>query len=182
MQTQQTAFDWLAAFITIGALAIGLISMAVGWVSRHWPTADRRPTTAEPAPAGRRVMSRPASMRRPKRRGVVSIPVSRYGMAAGGMDARAAAPEAAAPDMDAENAGMPRLSRMISDADLIAFLAVLRGPGGKYRYSANAIFGFVGGDRNTVLARIKEIRDGPKPVYPPRTPEQQQLRSELGLG
>lgn len=76
---------------------------------------------------------------------------------------------------------MPRLSRTISDADLIAFLAVLRGPGGKYRYSANAIFGLVGGDRNTVLARIKEIRDGPKTTYPPRTPEQQQLREQLGL-
>ena len=175
---QQTAFDWLAVIVTIAALAIGLISMAVGWVSRHWPSAapPRRP------PAGRRVMSRPASMRRPRRRRVVSIPVSRYGMAAGGMDSHPAAPEAGAPDMDAENAGMPRLSRTISDADLIAFLAVLRGPAGKYRYSANGIFGLVGGDGNTVLARIKEIRDGPKTVYPPRTPEQQQLREQLGLG
>lgn len=176
MEGHATPYDWIVAIIAVGALAIGLISMAVGWV------ADRRPRREEAPPTRRRrpIMSRPASMRqRVRRYGVVSIPVSGMAYQAGGM----VSPRAETPDMDAENPGMPRLSRAISDGDLIAFLAVVRGKDGKHRYTANAIFALVGGDRNAVLARIKEIRAGPpQAVYPPRTPEQQQLRSELGLG
>lgn len=86
------------------------------------------------------------------------------------------------PGMDAINTDMPRLSRDISDSDMVAFLAIVRGKDGKHRYSANAIFALVGGDRNAVLARVKEIRSGPSvPVYPHRTPEQEALRRELGL-
>lgn len=89
-----------------------------------------------------------------------NIPVSRYGMDAGGMDD----PPPAAPDIDAVNAGMPRLSRDITDNEMIVLLAAQRGKDKKYRYSANAIHGLVGGDRNTVLATIKSIRDVPPPA------------------
>lgn len=171
-----TAWDYLAAFIAIGALAIGLISMAVGQIMK---LLDRQRAPRRPAPR-RRVMSRPAPARRRKRQyASIYIPVSSMPYQAGGMDA----PPRAAPDMDAPHAGMPTLSRDITDDALLAFLAVVRGKDGKPRYSANAIHGLVGGDRNTVLAKIKEIRSGPSaPIYPPRTPEQRQLREELGIG
>jgi hypothetical protein len=108
----------------------------------------------------------------------VYIPVSRYGMEPGGMDA----PPSAAPDIDAQNTGMPRVSRDITSNELIVLLAVMRGPDRKPRFSANAIHTLVGGDRNTVMAKVKEIRNGPDaPVFPPRTPEQQQVRAELQL-
>jgi hypothetical protein len=158
----QLAWDYLAAFITIGALAIGLISMAVGWVSDR---LDRRRQSYRASPA-RRIMSRPRSMRRAKRaHASVYIPVSRYGMDTPGMESSTVA----APDMDAPNAGMPRVSRDITTSDEIVLLAVLRAPDGSYRHTANKIYQFVGGDRNSVLEKVREVRA--KPVYRPLTPD-----------
>jgi hypothetical protein len=73
--------------------------------------------------------------------------------------------ERAPPYMDAANDGMdgwelPRISRCIDDGELIVLLAALREPSGKHRFSANQIHTLVGGERNTVLARVKEIRAG----------------------
>lgn len=90
----------------------------------------------------------------------VYIPVSQYGMDAGGM-ADASPP---APDIDAVNTDMPRLSRSMPDNEMIVLLATQKGKDNKYRYSANAIHTLVGGDRNTVLATIKAIRDVPPPA------------------
>lgn len=71
---------------------------------------------------------------------------------------------AAAPDMVASNADMPRLSRNITEDDELAFLCVVRNSDGKYRHSANKIFDLMGGDRNTVLAKIKAIRASGPPA------------------
>lgn len=90
----------------------------------------------------------------------VYIPVSRYGMEPGGMEND----EAPAPDIDAANTDMPRLSRNITDNEMIVVLAMQRGKDGKHRYSANAIHALVGGDRNTVMARIKELRETKPPA------------------
>lgn len=84
----------------------------------------------------------------------VYIPVSQYGMDAGCMETE----ESAAPDIDAVDAGMPRVSSHLSDIETIAMLSMQRGKDGKHRYSANAIHALVGGDRNAVLARVKELR------------------------
>jgi hypothetical protein len=84
----------------------------------------------------------------------VYIPVSQYGMELPGMGD--AAP--IVPDIDAENTDMPRVSSKLSDQEVIVLLAAQRGKDNKYRYSANAIHSLVGGDRNTVLATIKELR------------------------
>lgn len=73
-------------------------------------------------------------------------------------------PSPAAPDIDAENTDMPRLSRNITDREMIVLLAMQRGTHGKHRYSANAIHTLVGGDRNTVLATIKQLREVPPPA------------------
>ncbi len=70
----------------------------------------------------------------------------------------------------------------LSDAETIALLAAQRKPDGKHRYSANQIAILVGGNRNAVLARVKELRAGAPPVvFRPLAPEQQQLRDQLQL-
>ena len=81
----------------------------------------------------------------------VYVPVS-------GIDIAPAHTAPAAPDIAATNADMPRLSRYITDEDELTLLCVIRNADGKYRHSANRIFDLVGGDRNTVMARIKAIR------------------------
>lgn len=84
----------------------------------------------------------------------VYIPVSQYGMDAGGMETD----EADAPDIDAVNTDMPRLSNKLTDGEIVVLLAMQKGANGKHRYSANQIHTLVGGDRNAVLARVKELR------------------------
>jgi hypothetical protein len=82
----------------------------------------------------------------------VYIPVSQTGMARqtsaapiGADRGMGAAPDRAAPDIDAAEAGMdgwpqaPRVSTHLSDAETIALLAVQRRGDGKHSYSANAI-------------------------------------------
>jgi hypothetical protein len=90
----------------------------------------------------------------------VYIPVSRYGMDAAGMDEG----EDDAPDIDAPNAGIPHFKRDMSDSEWIAYMAVARGKNGKHRFSANQIHTAIGGDRNAVLARVKELRATPAPA------------------
>lgn len=120
----------------------------------HGPMRYQRWITTFIMWSDRRAAQRAAGMN------LVSIPVSQYGMAATGMDAE----DRGAPDMDAENPGMPRLSRTITDNEMIVLLAVQHGRDGKHRYSANAIHALVGGDRNTVMATIKELRATPPPA------------------
>jgi hypothetical protein len=87
----------------------------------------------------------------------VYIPVSNTSTPEPGMDT-------ATPDMDAEKNEMPRLSRDITPTDELALLCVIRNPDGKHRHSANDIYKFVGGDRNKVMATIREIRGTPAPA------------------
>jgi hypothetical protein len=94
--------------------------------------------------------------------------------------------EAAAPDTDVAEAGTegwntPRISTRLSDAETVALLAAQRGKDGKHRYSANQIHGLVGGARADVLAQVRQLREGAPAVFPPLSPEQQQLRRELQL-
>lgn len=85
---------------------------------------------------------------------LVYIPVSGMPYQSGGMDDG----EDAAPDMGAADADMPRVSRNITDNEMIVLLSMVRGKDGNHRYSANQIHTLVGGDRNAVLARVKELR------------------------
>jgi hypothetical protein len=88
-------------------------------------------------------------------------------------------------DIDAANAGMdsyepPRIGRYLGDDEILVMLAVQRLPDGRYRYSANRLVQFVDGDRNTVLATIRAIRDAPQ--YPaPLTDDQRTARAVLDL-
>jgi len=108
---------------------------------------------------------------------LVSIPVSQTSMDDHTSAPTGAGMSIAAPDIDALDAGMddwsmPRLSARLSDAEMIVLLATQRRADGKHRYSANQIQTLIGGDRNTVLARIKELRGlAPPAVYRPLTPD-----------
>ena len=89
------------------------------------------------------------------------VPVSRYGMDAGGMPQEAppaSSPEEKASDIDALNPGIPQFNRDMTESEWIVYMAVARGKDKKYRFSANAIHTAIGGDRNAVLATIKELR------------------------
>lgn len=148
--------------LLIFVLTLWAINVLPGKVRAWWNMS-----TSDDAPSG------PTGGMEP-----VYIPVSQYGMEPTGMDAQ----PNDAPDIDAVNTGMPRISRDISSDELIVLLAVMRGPDKKPRFSANAIHALVGGDRNTVLAKVKEIRNGPDtPVFPPLSDEQKQLRQQLQL-
>lgn len=57
---------------------------------------------------------------------------------------------------------LPRFHRDITEDDELRGLCMVRNKDGKYRHSANKIYEFVGGDRNTVMAKIKEIRATPE--------------------
>ncbi len=61
----------------------------------------------------------------------------------------------------------PRLSRRLSDTELIALLSVQRGKDNRYRFSANQITQLVGGSRAEVLNQVRAIRDTPPPVLFP---------------
>lgn len=85
-------------------------------------------------------------------------------------------------DMDDDIDEMPRIGRRLSDTEVVILLAAQRRIDGKQRFSANQIYALVGGDRNTVMRQIKELREGPNPAeYRPITPEQQAQREALGL-
>jgi len=69
----------------------------------------------------------------------------------------------------------------LTDAEIVILLGVQR-RGGKYRFSANQIQALVGGDRNTVMRQIRELREGMSTAeYRPLTPEQAASRASLGL-
>lgn len=79
----------------------------------------------------------------------VYIPVLETGTEAPGIPATA--------DIGAEKP----FDRDITAGEWIVRMACARNEEKKYRFSANQIHTAVGGDRNTVLAKIKEIRSGP---------------------
>jgi hypothetical protein len=142
-----TPWDYLAAFITIGALAIGLLSMLVGMVA-GW--LQRRSSLPRP----RAVMSRRARPPLRSRHAPVYISVSRYGGMVGGMEN----PKPAKADIDAPNSGMEPMTigrDIMNDAAFITFLARQKTPNGKYRLSANKIF------------EVKQVRATPQ--YRPLT-------------
>jgi hypothetical protein len=99
-----------------------------------------------------RVMSNSAPVKEYEQPDPVYIPVPHTSMPASGIL-----------DIDAEKPEMPRLSRDITDNEMLFFLAVVRNKDGRYRYSANAIWRLLGGDRNSLLVKIKEIRTIPAP-------------------
>ena len=75
-----------------------------------------------------------------------------------------------------------RISRRMTDVEVIALLAVQRTPEGKERFSANAIAALVGGTRSEVLAQVRAIRNVAQPAaFPPLSAEQQAAREQLEL-
>ena len=85
----------------------------------------------------------------------------------------------AAPDMDAEQWEMPRISAYLSDDEFLVFRARQKTRNGGWRLSANQIVKTVGGDRTQVLKTIREVREGPAEFKP--LSAEQQLRERLQL-
>jgi hypothetical protein len=115
----------------------------------------------------------------------VHVPVAATGIDTGAVAPASNGTASPAPDTDGQKAGtdtweMPRISRRLTDADMIVLLAVQRTTVGKQRYSANQIAQLVGGSRAQVLALVKTIREGPA-EFRPLTAEQQTTRTALGL-
>lgn len=75
-----------------------------------------------------------------------------------------------------------RISRRLTDVELIALLAVQRTAAGKERFSANAIAALMGGTRAEVLVQVRASRNvAPPAAFPPLSAEQQAAREQLGL-
>lgn len=75
-----------------------------------------------------------------------------------------------------------RISRRMTDVEVIALLAVQKTAAGKERFSANAIAALVGGTRAEVLAQVRAIRNvASPPAFPPLSAEQQATREQLSL-
>lgn len=121
---------------------------------RRWIDAHAARMEAQYTPRRYVVMSWPEDEEKELVSDPVCIPVSHTSIERSGMNGDR-------PDIDAENHEMPRLSRDITEDAELVFLCVVRNKDGKYRHSANKIYELIGGDRNTVLAKIKEIRSVP---------------------
>lgn len=170
-----TGFVW---FWIVRPIAVAAQDAYLDWQESRADRDDELPARRPRPPLPTRaVMSRVQPIARNVSPQVVSMPVSQYGGMATGMENVVPV----APDIDAENAGMApvdALRDIMSDEALLALLARQKLANGKYRMSANKIFDLLGGDRNTVLAQIKSVRDTPQFR---RTPEQEANRSALGL-
>lgn len=153
--TDQTVWDYLVAFVTFAALAIGLISMAVGQLAA-W--RDRRTARR------RRVLPR-ARMRVVRQAGapVRAMPEPAEPLPVRSQQHQAEPIEPVENEPVREPLQLNRLSR----AAEIALLAVQRNEDGSYRHSANAITQFVGGTAADVKRQIAEIR-ATKPEEPPK--------------
>lgn len=176
---QTTAYDWIAAILTIGMLAIGLISMAVGWVMDRLPERN-----APDAPsADRCIMSRPASMRRPKRarqaRVAATLPSAGQRIAMPGNAGNEALPGngVATPLPDAAR----DIIRMQAKAEAVVALLESK----KLTNKAEAIELIFGcrrsGRDGSPYKQAQALVDAQLTRYPNRTPEQEQARAELGL-
>jgi hypothetical protein len=151
--------DIVLLIIVCGALAIGSISMLVGWVADRWDSVEmwwqtRQHMSSHPQTA--RVISDTTALH-------VPVPATST-LTDTGTD---------------DDITMPRISRRLADSEIITLLTVQRTAGGKYRFSANQISVLVGGKREDVLSQIRAIRDAPQ--FRPLTPEQAAQREALGL-
>lgn len=165
--SNQIAWDYLAAFVTIAALAIGLISMAVGRISTwresdDWPDIERRP------PAAHRVMSRPRLVRRRAE----PVRWTREPPEPAPVRAHQNQLEPTEPGETGTPCEPLQLNRLSRTAE-IALLAVQRNGDGAYRHSANDITRLMGGTAADVKKQIAEIR-----ALPPEEPTRPAARAD----
>lgn len=160
----QTAWDYLAAFVTIAALAIGLISMAIGQI-QAWRERHARPTP-------HRWRHVPARRARPPlrtdrwfavvRRAHEPVRIALEPAEPGAVRAQQNQLEPVEP-AENEPAREPLQLNRLSRESEIALLAVQRNEDGSYRHSANDITKFIGGTAADVKKQVAAIR-GSKPA------------------
>ena len=142
---QMTDFGWflvgLAVFVVLAALLglIKLASMATQWIEERPERAARAAEAINQAPGVSRFVSARAHV-------LSSEPPQPAPKLVSGTGINPVSIPPAAPDRD-----------------IVAALAAIKTVDG-YRFSANAIYGFVRGNRNEVLAWVREVR-GDEDVY-----------------
>lgn len=161
---QQTIYDWLAAILTLGALAIGLASMAVG---RYMVWRDRRAARHAPTHKRRRNNHPARRWKHERPRALVRIPLE----PAEPLVVRAQQNQVEPIEPGTiEPAFEPTQLYRLSLHDEIVLLAVQRDERGAYRHSANAITKFVGGTAAEVKKIVADVRGtAPEKVQPPRS-------------
>jgi hypothetical protein len=163
------AFGVISSFV----LLLWGVNAIKGWLSHDMSTSP----TPRPVPADRANrsidQSTPTSLDRQ-----TSAQIER------GLAAAPAEPKHDIPDMDAADGGMgwemPRMSLYPSRAEIITWMAAIKGHDGKHHFSANDIVKLVKGDRTEVLAIVRQVRE-PLPEFRPLTSEQQATREQLEL-
>lgn len=186
--TQQTVWDYLLAIITIGAVAIGLISMAVGqverWRARYATPRRARLSTAAP---------RRARPRLPVRVMLRSTPVAARSSTSNAEPRSYAVGQRTEQTGTADRNAVPSLSEhmgTLSDDALLAELALVTNADGTLKYAESRIAKFIGGRVEDRIAQVRVVRGlaiTPKaaPInrqFPHRTIEQSLLREQLGIG
>jgi hypothetical protein len=181
----QIAWDYLVAFVTLAALAVGLISMAVGkitdWRESREPTRQRQ---RRRQPARRR--ARPAL---PVHVMLRSGGVGTYPQTIKAEQRSYAAERLQEPSGTGGAEPVPDLWEhlgTLADDQLLDILARATMPDGTYKYAESRIAKFIGGRVEDRIAQVRAVRGivaPPKPTidprYPQRTPEQEALRQQL---
>jgi len=148
--------------VLLGCAIIAATAIASPWIVKLYHSImSRLPDAAAAADRADTVVYRPVES--------TSLDDQTREAAASGMNDVAA-------DIDAGN-----WPRFLTDDELVVFLASQRLRNGKYRSSANKIVAYMGGDRNHVLALVRQVREGAPAEFRPLTPEQRALREELRL-
>lgn len=141
--TQDQILNWVVIIITVGALAIGLISMAIGWLARLWDwLIDYRPA---PITSSRAI-----------------VPASRENEREQRSDAMEHAGNSArehVPDLAETIGNMP-------DDLLLDILAQVRDGSGDYRFAESRIGRFIGGRLEDRIAQVREARGEETPARP----------------
>lgn len=153
--SQQDIANWAMIIITVGALAIGLISMLVGQLMRAIDWWRDGVAQAESIVMSKSAENAPGTGSVPA--GTDLVPAHQYQAEAGTPRENVPAPEP------------PRISHNLEQNELIILLTVQKRDGA-YRFSANEIAALVGGKRSDVLDLIASVRNPPKPAEPPMAP------------
>lgn len=139
--------DTLGEAVTVALAIVAVLIVPAAIIRAWWPEVKRAATNTIGAVVDLFLMS-PQQEAPPRATDMeaVYIPVSHTSM----------------DEQTTDDYAMPRIGRRLSDGEIVALLALQKGEdGARYRFSANEIAALMKGDRNTRLAEIRAIREGP---------------------
>jgi hypothetical protein len=147
-------FDTLGEVVTLVLAIVAVLVVPAAIARAWWPEVKRAATNTIGAVVDLFVMSpERTDTARAADTDAIHVPVLSTETSAGTAEVE----RDITPDHE-----MPRISRRLSDAEIVAVLALQKGSdGARYRFSANQIYELVKGPRAEVLAQIRAIREGP---------------------